>query len=86
MQAIATQDVKLYYTPGKTDCTCTSARSIVTQILSNLLHNALKFTQRGEVELSYGIDNDKKELHLYMRDTGPGVNSELKKTNIRTFL
>lgn len=85
MQANATQDVKLYYTPGKTDCTFTSDRSIVTQILSNLLHNALKFTQCGEVELSYGIDNDKKELHLYVRDTGPGVSSELKEQIFERF-
>ncbi len=85
MQANAPQDVKLYYTPKKTDYTLTSDRSSVTQILSNLLHNALKFTQRGEVEISYEVDNDKKELRLYVRDTGPGVSSELKEQIFERF-
>lgn len=85
MEANAPQDVKLYYTPGKTDYILTSDRGIVSQILSNLLHNALKFTQRGEVEVSYEVDNGKKELHLYVRDTGPGISDELKEQIFERF-
>lgn len=85
MEPNAPQGVKLFYTPGNTDYIFTSDRNIVSQILNNLLHNALKFTQHGEVELSYEIGNDKKELHLFVRDTGPGVSSELKEQIFERF-
>lgn len=85
MRIHAPKEVKLYYTPQKTEYRFTSDKSIITQILNNLLHNALKFTERGEVEVSYQIDNDKKELLLYVRDTGPGVNSELKEQIFERF-
>ena len=70
--------VKLYYTPQRKDYTLLSNESLIHQILYNLLHNALKFTQNGEVELSYETDMVRKEILFYVRDTGPGVKSEFK--------
>lgn len=43
----------------------------VGQILINLLTNAVKFTQRGEVRLSAW--GDAQGLHLAVQDTGPGM-------------
>lgn len=49
------------------------------QILANLLHNALKFTSRGEVILSVNnclLDNKGYyHLHFAVQDTGIGINS-----------
>lgn len=42
------------------------------QILSNLLGNALKFTDNGYIEFGYSIIN-KKELSVYVKDTGIGI-------------
>lgn len=48
------------------------------QILENLLGNAVKFTEKGFVELGYDIRdlNGKTGLYIYVRDTGPGIDPE----------
>ncbi|WP_294480216.1 sensor histidine kinase KdpD [uncultured Bacteroides sp.] len=81
----AQQGVNLHYTQGETDYTLLSDKSVLHQILYNLIHNALKFTQSGEVEVSYGVDESKKELSIYVRDTGPGINIELKEKIFERF-
>ncbi|MDA3892062.1 MAG: PAS domain S-box protein [Salinivirgaceae bacterium] len=43
----------------------------LTQILSNLLENALKFTHEGTVEFGYIVKN--KFLEFYVKDTGIGI-------------
>jgi PAS domain S-box-containing protein len=48
------------------------------QILVNLLNNALKFTERGEVVLTLttvSLGNGEIELHFAVRDTGIGISA-----------
>jgi signal transduction histidine kinase len=48
----------------------------IRQVLINLMGNAVKFTHRGEIELSMDIDEetDKQlKLHTRIRDTGIGI-------------
>ncbi len=85
MQEHVQPGVNLHYTPNKSDYILVSNEHTVHQVLYNLLHNALKFTQSGEVEISYRIDKDKNELGFYVRDTGPGIQSELKEKVFERF-
>lgn len=85
MQENAQPGVRLYYSPCETDFTLTTDKDTMQQILNNLLHNALKFTDKGEVELSYQIDNNRQEVLFLVRDTGPGISSELKEKIFERF-
>lgn len=46
----------------------------VRQIYSNLLDNALKFTEKGKVEFGYRVKNDR--LICYVEDTGIGIDKK----------
>ena len=43
----------------------------LTQVLLNLVGNAIKFTDRGAVEIAAGVADGR--FHLAVRDTGPGI-------------
>jgi PAS domain S-box-containing protein len=46
----------------------------LNQILSNLLYNALKFTETGYIEFGYSLVEDKESmLRFYVKDTGFGI-------------
>ena len=51
----------------------------LTQIISNLLANALKFTHHGSIEFGYNLitDNNEQFLLFYVRDTGIGIPGEM---------
>jgi len=49
------------------------------QVLTNLMGNAAKFTETGEIELSLDIEEEKDDrikLHAAVRDTGIGISKE----------
>ena len=50
-------------------------RQRVRQILVNLVGNALKFTEAGEVEVTSARTDDAR-FHVAVRDTGPGISPE----------
>ena len=47
----------------------------ISQVLSNLINNALKFTHSGKVEFGYRMRDDKTVL-FFVKDTGIGIPSE----------
>lgn len=58
------------------------------QILINLLTNAIKFTEAGEIELKAELESfqdGKYKIHLSVRDTGIGMSQEQQQKLFRAF-
>ncbi len=43
------------------------------QIITNLVHNAFKFTDKGTITIGYRLNE--KFIEFYVKDSGPGINS-----------
>jgi two-component system sensor histidine kinase/response regulator len=66
----------------------------IRQVLVNLIGNAIKFTERGEVVVAVearprnGVNAESKreaELHIAVRDTGVGISREKQQTIFQAF-
>ncbi|MBT8317703.1 MAG: PAS domain S-box protein [Lutibacter sp.] len=59
----------------------------LNKIISNLLENALKFTNNGYIEFGYSILNTTKtpQLELYVKDTGIGIKPEKQQLIFERF-
>ncbi|MDH3381363.1 MAG: ATP-binding protein [Flavobacteriaceae bacterium] len=74
---IASQkNIKLINSKGLSDSesfiNCDETR--LSQVISNLLENALKFTKEGTIEFGYEIV--KNNIHFYVKDSGIGINNK----------
>lgn len=52
----------------------TTDASKLTQVLANILDNAIKFTHKGEVEMGYVCKNS--QVEFFVRDTGIGISAD----------
>jgi signal transduction histidine kinase len=59
-------------------------RQRVRQILVNLVGNALKFTDSGEVQVEFGAAAD-RGFHISVSDTGPGIAPEQQEAIFEEF-
>lgn len=53
----------IYYTDGNR----------IRQVLSNLISNALKFTEKGTIEFGYINSKEERKLKFFVKDTGIGI-------------
>jgi two-component system, OmpR family, sensor histidine kinase VicK len=49
----------------------------LTQVLSNILNNALKFTAEGQILVDASESNNKKEVIVSITDTGSGIDKDI---------
>jgi signal transduction histidine kinase len=47
----------------------------IKQVISNLIDNAIKFTQKGEITISIEIDYKHNQIVVKVKDTGKGIDS-----------
>jgi len=59
-------------------------REKVFAILTNLIKNAIKYTNKGSVEFGYTIKS--KFLEFYVKDTGVGINRDKQKIIFERFM
>src|SRR5262249_15264727 len=70
------QSVKLVFDEVPNLPTLHTDESKVSQILRNLLSNALKFTERGEVRVGAALDQTGSLVTFTVKDTGIGIAPE----------
>lgn len=49
----------------------------ISQVISNLLCNPIKFTKEGNITLAVEKKYNNQEIHVRTRDTGPGIHPEV---------
>lgn len=55
------------------ECTIATDRRRLEQILSNLLENAVKFSERGVISVAYKTDDKHNLVEIAVSDQGPGI-------------
>jgi signal transduction histidine kinase/CheY-like chemotaxis protein len=63
-------------------------REKIFAILTNLVKNAIKFTNKGSIEFGYELkkENDSEMLEFFVKDTGMGIPKERQKAIFERFI
>ena len=61
-------------------------RDKLTQVMGNLLNNAVKFTEHGGITVNVMYDNRKKNVSVSVKDTGIGVAQKELKSMFHKFI
>lgn len=59
--------------------------SVLTQVVTNLVNNAAKFTKEGEITIGYRPEGE-SEIYFFVRDTGCGIPIEQHKEIFTRFV
>lgn len=59
--------------------------SKLKQIINNLLNNAFKFTEKGQISFGYEFDQTKKEILVFIKDSGKGIADDKKRIIFNSF-
>ena len=57
----------------------------LTQVLSNLISNALKHTAKGTITYGYQLVNDNHDIEFYVSDTGTGISPDFIEHIFETY-
>lgn len=79
-------DVQLRFIPVNPEIDLYTDPQRVQQILLNLLTNAAKFTEKGTITLTYGMDDDNSNVVFTVTDTGIGIKPENKEKIFDRFV
>jgi signal transduction histidine kinase len=75
------KNIKLAYVPkdekGSKSLLVEADRGRISQVVSNLLSNALKFTEEGSILTTSEIKDDGNAIVVSVKDTGAGIDSEI---------
>ena len=73
------KDVKLNFIPNQSNDKIFAFvdKNRIQQVIFNLLDNAVKFTDKGEVIISIKRDNNNNHAKVRIQDTGQGIDAEV---------
>ena len=65
--------VQILFTEKEPCCVINTDRLRLSQVIINLMNNAMKFTAEGSITLGYRLNGQKNELYFFVKDTGIGI-------------
>lgn len=78
-------DFKLITPKGTTTQNVVTDVVKLNQVITNLLTNAIKFTEEGFIVLDYEFDLKKNQIHFTIKDSGKGIPDDLQETIFSRF-
>ena len=72
---VNSSNVQLLYEPK--DIVLDADKGRMTQVFSNLISNAIKFTKKGTITIATKIDEDNNQIIISVKDTGQGIDPEI---------
>ena len=85
MSMKVSKGVELIFEEPFPECYIYTDKNRFTQVISNFINNALKFTQQGSITLGYKQVSHQK-IKFYVRDTGMGIPEEKQKSIFERFV
>ena len=85
MSMKVSKGVELIFEEPLPECYLYTDKNRFTQVISNFINNALKFTQQGCITLGYEQVSHQK-IKFYVRDTGMGIPKEKQKSVFERFV
>jgi two-component system, OmpR family, sensor histidine kinase VicK len=77
-------DLKIVFTP-EDDFFVEADKGRVMQVISNLMNNAIKFTQEGVITVMIKKKEENNEIIVSIKDTGSGIDPEIMPTLFSKF-
>lgn len=77
--------VPIRYIPEMQDCSVSIEKNRLTQVVTNMLNNAMKFTAEGSITFGYRL-RDTDFLYFYVTDTGCGIADDKKDSVFGRFV
>jgi len=68
-------NVQIIYNQRMPECCISIDKNRLTQVVSNMLNNSMKFTEKGSIEFGYYLQDD-DFLYFYVTDTGHGISED----------
>ena len=76
--------VKVIFESDGNDYCIVSEKTRLTQVLTNFLSNAVKFTSSGSIRFGYRLTDD--GIYVYVTDTGMGISKESQASIFNRFV
>jgi signal transduction histidine kinase len=73
---IVDQLVTIQYNPKK-DIVVYADKGRISEVISNILDNAIKFTHKGKITISADVNSNNTEVIVVIRDEGTGIDNEI---------